>query len=161
MLQNKHSALDIMDRFKCSRQIMTVPKKKGWLEMMSSNNRLSFNFYTPETKEVSQLINITYPCYNCSCSETGGELTLYLWKQRRLQVLISKKDSTLEILIPCKMLPEIMMVPLKCMAACTPLKLEYALKRNICQIHWQSCKSCSEINTVSAKEWMTTTNFVK
>ena len=27
---------------------------------------------------------------------TGGELTQYLWKQRRLQVLISKKDSALE-----------------------------------------------------------------
>ena len=27
---------------------------------------------------------------------TGGELTQYLWKQRQLQVLISKKESTLE-----------------------------------------------------------------
>ena len=27
---------------------------------------------------------------------TGGKLTLYLWKQRRLQVLISKKDNILE-----------------------------------------------------------------
>ena len=45
--------------------------------------------------------------YNCSfiiekgpfaewMAATGGELTQYLWKQRRLQVLISKKDSTLE-----------------------------------------------------------------
>ena len=45
--------------------------------------------------------------YNCSLitekgsfvewmAATGGELTQYLWKQRRLQVLIPKKDSTLE-----------------------------------------------------------------
>ena len=27
---NKHSALDIMDRFKYSREIMTLPKKK-WM----------------------------------------------------------------------------------------------------------------------------------
>ena len=31
-----------------------------------------------------------------SMATTGGELTQYLWKQRGLQVLLSKKDSTLE-----------------------------------------------------------------
>ena len=64
------------------------------------------------------------PCYNSSCFEkkskfeiicgyncspiiekgpfvewiaaTGGKLTLYLWKQRLFQVLISKKDSNFE-----------------------------------------------------------------
>ena len=71
--------------------------------------------------------------YNCSLiiekesfvewmAATGGELTQYLWKKRRLQVLISKKDSTLENTNHCKWPPEIMMVPLKCMAASLPLK---------------------------------------
>ena len=91
---------------------------------------------------------------------TGGKLTLYLCKQRALLVLISKKDSTL-----CKWLPEIMAVPLKCIAACAPLKLQYALSRNICQIHCiytiHGCNCCSEISTVSIKEWITAANFVK
>ena len=45
--------------------------------------------------------------------------------------------------------PEIMTVPLKCMAASAPLDLQYALNRNICQIHCKyaihDCKCCSEI----------------
>ena len=94
---------------------------------------------------------------------TGGELTLYLWKQRWLQVL--RKTVPLKTLIPCKWLPEIMAVTQKCMAACAPLKLEFALNTNICQIQCiytiHGCKYCSEINTVSAKEWMAATNFGK
>ena len=90
---------------------------------------------------------------------TGGELTQYLWKQRRLKVAISKKDSTLENnrgLLKCS--PEIMMVPFKCMAASAPFKLQYALNRNICQIHCiytiHGCKCCSKIK-------MAGTNFMK
>ena len=83
---------------------------------------------------------------------TGGELTLYVWKQKRLQVLIWKKDSALQNTGPCKWLPEIMAVPLNCMAAYASLKLQYALNRNICQIHCictiHGCKCCSETNTV-------------
>ena len=83
---------------------------------------------------------------------TGGELTLYVWKQKRLQVLIWKKDSALQNTGPWKWLPEIMAVPLSCMAAYASLKLQYALNRNICQIHCictiHGCKCCSETNTV-------------
>ena len=49
--------------------------------------------------------------------------------------LFQRKTVPLEIQSPCKWLPEIMAVPLKCMAACAPLKLQYDLNRNICQIH--------------------------
>ena len=55
---------------------------------------------------------------------TGGDLALYLWKQKRLQVLIRKKDSTLQNTGPCKWLSEIMAVPLNCMAAYASLKLQ-------------------------------------
>ena len=41
----------------------------------------------------------------------------------------------LKILDHCKRPPEIMTVPLKCMAASAPLKQQYALNKNICQIH--------------------------
>ena len=58
-----------------------------------------------------------------------------------------------------------MTVPLKYIAASAPLTLQYTLNRDICQIHSKytihSCKCCSEINTVSIKEWMAATNFVK
>ena len=37
-----NTALDIMNRFKCSREIMT-DRKKGLLQSVSSNNRLYFN----------------------------------------------------------------------------------------------------------------------
>ena len=61
--------------------------------------------------------------------------------------------------------PEIMTVPLKCMAASASLNSQYALNRNICQMHCKyaihGCKCCSEINTVSITEWMATTSFVK
>ena len=50
-------------------------------------------------------------------------------------MLISKKGSTLENTRSVQVASEIMVVPLKCMAACAPLKLQYALNRNICQIH--------------------------
>ena len=49
--------------------------------------------------------------------------------------LFQRKRVPLKILGQCKWLSEIMAVPLKCMAACAPLKLQYALNRNICQIH--------------------------
>ena len=134
------------------------------------------------------------PCYSSSCSEKNTvnlkdlwlqllfynrkrvirrmdscnwrQLTLHLWKQRWLyKCLFQRKIVPLEILGPWKCLPKIMVVPLKCMAACAPLKLQYALNRNICQIHCiyaiHGCKCCSEINTVSVKEWMAATNFVK
>ena len=39
----------------------------------------------------------------------------------------------MKIIGPGKWLPEIMVVPLKCMAACALLKLQYALNGNICQ----------------------------
>ena len=40
--------------------------------------------------------------------------------------------------------PEIMTVPLKYMAASAPLKLQYALNRNICQTH------CTQFMAASA-----------
>ena len=49
--------------------------------------------------------------------------------------LFQRKTVSWKILGPCKWLPEIMVVPLKYMAACAALKLQYALNRNICQIH--------------------------
>ena len=81
------------------------------------------------------------------------------------ECLFQRKTVPLKILGPCKLLPEIMAVPLKCKATFTPLKLQYPLNRNICQTHCiytiHGCKCCSEINTVSVKEWMAATNFVK
>ena len=47
--------------------------------------------------------------------------------------LFLKKTVPLKILGPCKWLPEIMAVPLKCMTACALLKLKCALNRNIYQ----------------------------
>ena len=44
-----------MYRFKYSQDIMT-DRRHGLLQRMSSNKRLSLNFYMPKTKEVSQLI---------------------------------------------------------------------------------------------------------
>ena len=41
----------------------------------------------------------------------------------------------LKILDHCKRPPEIMTVPLKCMAASALLKQQYALNKNICQMH--------------------------
>ena len=68
VLWNKHSVLEIMDRFKCSREIMT-DRRNGLLQLMSWNNRLSPNVYMPETKEVSKLITVISSYYNSSCSE--------------------------------------------------------------------------------------------
>ena len=47
---NKHSALDIMDCFKYSREIMT-DRTNGFLQLMS-NNMLYSNLNIPKTKEV-------------------------------------------------------------------------------------------------------------
>ena len=68
-------------------------------------------------------------------------------------MLVPKKHTTLE---KARSLydhwpPEIMMVPSKCMDASALLKLQYALNRNICQIHCIytiGCECFSEINTV-------------
>ena len=60
---------------------------------------------------------------------TIGELTLHLWKQRRIQKLISKKDSTLKNTRSLQVGSWNNDGPLKCMAACAPLKLQHALNR--------------------------------
>ena len=126
---------------------------------------------------------------------TGGESNQYIWKQRRFQVLISNKGSTLKILDHCQVgswnnngatqisidtrrpfnvgktsydvvrrLNDVVCLQ-GCMAASSTLKLQYALNRNTCQIHCiytiYGCKCCSKINTVSIKEWMAATNFLK
>ena len=66
---------------------------------------------------------------------TGGELTQYLWKQRRLQVLISKKDSTLENTRSLQMASWNNDGTTQIMTASAPLKIQHALNRNICQVH--------------------------
>ena len=40
-------------------------------------------------------------------------------------------------------------------------RLKFKYLSNTLSIHNHGCKCCSEINTVSAKEWMAATNFVK
>ena len=58
-----------------------------------------------------------------------------------------------------------MTVLFKYMAASAPLKLQYTLNKNNCQIHCiytiHGCKCSSKINTVSIEEWMTTTTFMR
>ena len=49
--------------------------------------------------------------------------------------LFQRNTVLLKILDHCRRPPEIMTVPLKCMAASAPLKEQYALNKNICQIH--------------------------
>ena len=49
--------------------------------------------------------------------------------------LFQKNKVPLKIIHHCKWPPEIMMVPFKYMAASAFLKLQYALNKNICQIH--------------------------
>ena len=66
---------------------------------------------------------------------TGDELTKYLWKQIRLQVLFQRNTVPLKILDHCKLPPEIMTVLLKRFAANAPLSLQYALNKNACQLH--------------------------
>ena len=56
-------------------------------------------------------------------------------KKDDCKCLFKRNTVPLKILDHCKSPPEIMMVPLKCMAASTPLKWKSALNRNICQIH--------------------------
>ena len=95
------------------------------------------------------MITTISPCYNFSCSEkntanlkefvattaraTGSELTQYLWKQRRLQVLISKKDSTLENTRSLQVASLNNSATTQMYGACAALKLQYNLNRNICQ----------------------------
>ena len=62
---------------------------------------------------------------------TVGKLTLYLSKQRRLQIFISKKNSTLE---NARSLQMASWNNGGTIAACAPLKLQHVLSRNICQI---------------------------
>ena len=66
---------------------------------------------------------------------TGDELTKYIWKQIRLQVLFQRNTVPLKILDHCKLPPETMTVLLKCFAANAPLSLQYALNKNACQLH--------------------------
>ena len=66
---------------------------------------------------------------------TGDELTKYIWKQIRLQVLFQRNTVPLKILDHCKLPPEIMTVLLKRFAANAPLSLQYALNKNACQLH--------------------------
>ena len=137
---------------------------------------------------------ITNPCYNSSCSEkystsermcgynysfiigkgpfvewiaaTRGELPISS-KTDDYKCLFQKKTVPLKILdhCKCKWHPEIITVPLKCMAASTALKLQYALNRNTTLIHCKyaihGCNCYSEINTVSIQGWMAATNSVK
>ena len=50
------------------------------------------------------------------------ELTQYHWKKRMTTSACFKETVLLKILDHCKRPPEIMTVPLKCMAASAPLK---------------------------------------
>ena len=96
-MRNKHSALDIMDHFKYSREIMAVLQKKWMTGIDVVKQQIWKN-----TVNLKECVG-----YNCSfiiekglfvewmAATGGGELTQYLWKQRRLQVLVSKRDSTL------------------------------------------------------------------
>ena len=96
---------------------------------------------------------------------TGGESTQYLWKQRWLQVLTLEKDSTHENNRSRQVAPwnnggTTQMHGCMCSFEVTiRLKWKYLSKHCLYTIH--GCKCCSEINTVSYKEWMTATNFVK
>ena len=91
--------------------------------------------------------------------------TTFLKNKDHYKCLFQRKTVPLKILDPGEWLPEKIAVPLKCMTACAPLKLQYTLNINICQIHCiyaiHGCKCCFEINTVSVEERMGATNFVK
>ena len=66
ILWNKHSALDIIHRFKFSREMMT-DRRNGLLQLTLSNNKLSSsNLCMSETKEVLQLITMISPYCNSS-----------------------------------------------------------------------------------------------
>ena len=71
--------------------------------------------------------------------------------------LFQRKRVPLKILDHCKWPSEIMTVPWKCMAASALLKLQYALNRDICQIHYMqkihACKSCSKIMQYPLRSW--------
>ena len=89
-------------------------------------------------------------------SNWRGINSISLNTERRLQVLNSKKERVpLKILYHRKWPTEIMMILLKRMAASAPFKLQYALNRNVCQIH------CLYTTHCSIKEWMAATNLVK
>ena len=89
---------------------------------------------------------------------TGGESTQYLWKQRWLQVLTLKKDSTHENNRSRQVAPwnnggTTQMHGCMCSFEVTiRLKWKYLSKHCLYTIH--GCKCCSEINTVSYKEWV-------
>ena len=76
---------------------------------------------------------------------TGSELTQYLWKQRQLQVLISKKDSTLENTRSLQVASLNNSATTQMYGACAPLKLQYDLNRNICQniVYAQIVAACA------------------
>ena len=115
--------------------------------------------------------------YDCNCSliiekgpfvewmaTVGGKLTLYLWKQWQLQVLISKKDSILENTWTLQVASwnnggTTQMYGCMCFFEVTR-RLKYKYLLNTLYIHNHGCKCCSEKNTVAVKEWMAATNFV-
>ena len=59
-----------------------------------------------------------------------------LKKKNDCKCLFQINRVLLKILDHFKWPPERMMVPLKCMVASVPLKLQYALNWKICQIHY-------------------------
>ena len=98
------------------------------------------------------------PCYCSSCSKKIQQIWKNLWQQllfynrkrairrmdscnwRRINIISLKtetskkayfKESPLKILDPCKWLPEIMAVPLRCMILCIPLKLKKYLSNTL------------------------------
>ena len=108
VLWNKHSALDMMDHFKCTREIRT--DRRNALLLMSSNNRL-----------------ITVDNYDISLLQF-----LLFWKNK---LNLKECVAATAPLYHCKWPVEIMTVSFKYMAASALLILQYALNRNICQIH--------------------------
>ena len=86
-------------------------------------------------------------------------------KTKMVQVLTLKKDSTHENNRSRQVAPwnnggTTQMHGCMCSFEVTiRLKWKYLSKHCLYTIH--GCKCCSEINTVSYKEWMTATNFVK
>ena len=60
----------------------TIKKKKEWLQLLSSNNRLFLTIYIPVTTEFSLLVTMISPCCN-SCSAN----TEYIWNNAWLQRL--------------------------------------------------------------------------
>ena len=97
------------------------------------------------------------------CNWMLNELNIF--ENRDDRKCLFQRNTALKIQDHCKRPPEIMTLPLKYMASSAPLKLQYALNRNICQIHCiyviHVCKCSPKINTVSKKERMAAATSVK